>query len=83
MPLQAADANFMLRVLPLDEPLRARLEDFSQLSLPLSDDDKGRLRDLVADQLVVQGFDEHYALTPVGHRLEELIDLLFVEKGAA
>jgi hypothetical protein len=78
MPLKAADADFMLRALPLEGPLRGRLEDFRRLGLPLSDDDKNDLRDLVADQLMTQGFDQEYRLTPIGRRFEELIDLLFV-----
>jgi len=28
-------------------------------------------------------FDESYELTPIGQRLEDLIDLLFVDKGTA
>jgi len=83
MSLKPADAEFMLRILPVRETLRQRLEDFISLGLPLMDGDKGELRDLVADQLVRQGFDKNYDLTPVGQRLEDLIDLLFVDKGAA
>ena len=83
MSLKPSDAEFMLRILPVRETLRQRLEDFISLGLPLMDGDKGELRDLVADQLVRQGFDKNYDLTPVGQRLEDLIDLLFVDKGAA
>jgi len=83
MSLKPADAEFMLRILPVRETLRRRLEDFISLGLPLTDGDKGELRDLVADQLVRQGLDKNYDLTPVGQRLEDLIDLLFVDKGAA
>ncbi len=83
MSLEPADADFMLRTLPLREALRQRLEDLRKLGLPLSDDHKAELRDLVAEQLLVTGFDQNYELTPIGHRLEELIDLLFVDKGAA
>ena len=73
----------MLRVLPLRETLRKRVEDFRKLGLPLSDDTKLELRDLVAEQLLAQGFDKAFEPTPIGHRLEELIDALFVDKGAA
>jgi hypothetical protein len=83
MSRKPADADFMLRILPVRETLRQRLEDFIGLGLPLADDDKGELRDLVAEQLMLQGFDENYELTPIGQRLEDLIDLLFVDKGAA
>jgi len=64
MPLKSADAEFMLRILPVRETLRRRLEDFISLGLPLTDGDKGELRNLVADQLVLQGFDKNYELTP-------------------
>jgi len=83
MPLKRADADCMLRILPVRETLRQRLEDFVSVGLPLTDADKSELRDLVADQLVLQGFDKNYELTPIGQRLEDLIDLLFVDKGAA
>jgi len=73
----------MLRILPVRETLCLRLEDFISLGLPLTDGDKRELRDLVADQLVRQGFDKNYDLTPIGQRLEDLIDLLFTDKGAA
>jgi hypothetical protein len=83
MSLKPADADFMLRILPLGETLRRRLEDFRKLGLPLSDADKVELRELVAEQLQIQGFDQNYHLTPIGHRLEDLIDTLFVDEGAA
>jgi hypothetical protein len=83
MSLKPADADFMLRILPVGETLRRRLEDFRQFGLPLSDADKVELRELVAEQLQIQGFDRDYTLTPIGHRLEDLIDILFVDEGAA
>ena len=83
MTLKPADADFMLRTLTLSAALQRRVEDFRKLGLPISDDDKNELRDLVSDQLIIKGFDEHYELTPIGHRLGELIGALFVDKGAA
>jgi len=83
MPLNRADVDFMIRILPLRETLRRRLEDFRELGLPLSDEHKAELRDLVAEQLQAQGFGRNSELTPIGHRLEDLIDALFVDEGAA
>jgi hypothetical protein len=83
MVLKPSDADFMLRALPLPATLRQRLQDFRRLGLPLTNDDKADLRDLVADQLQIQGFGPDYELTPIGHRLEDLIDALFVDNGAA
>ena len=71
------DADYLLRVLPLEPALRTRLEMFRKGSAPLSDEDRDQLRELVGDRLAVVGFDENYKPTPEGERLEELIDLLF------
>jgi hypothetical protein len=71
------DADYLLRVLPLEQGLRDRLEAFRAGSGALSEDDCSELRELVGDRLCEVGFDEHYGLTPEGARLEELIDLLF------
>ena len=75
--LRPADADYLLRVLPLEDGLRARLEAFRLGSSPLYNDDRADLRDLVGDRLAEVGFDANDRPTPEGMRLEELIDLLF------
>ena len=75
--LRPADADYLLRVLPLDPELRTRLEVFRAGRASLSAADRDRLRELVGNRLSVVGFDAEYRRTPEGARLEELIDLLF------
>ena len=74
--LRSSDADYLLRVLPLSADLRTRLEAFRKSEASLAPADRDRLRELVGDRLVQVGFDENYAPTPEGKRLEELIDLL-------
>jgi hypothetical protein len=71
------DADYLLRVLPLEEGLRARLEAFRRGQAPLYNVDRTELRELVGDRLAAVGFDAEDRPTPEGYRLEELIDLLF------
>jgi hypothetical protein len=75
--LQRVDADYLLRVLPCDEGLRARLEEFRLGRAPLYNADRAELRELVGDRLAVIGFDADDRPTPAGRRLEELINLLF------
>ena len=75
--LRPADADYLLRVLPLDPELRGRLEVFRAGRASLSSADRDSLRELVGKRLVEVGFDAGYRPTPEGTRLEELIDLLF------
>jgi hypothetical protein len=75
--LRPVDANYLLRVLPLEAGLRARLEEFRLGRAPLYNADRAELRELVGDRLVAVGFDADDCPTPEGKRLEELIDLLF------
>ena len=75
--LRPADADYLLRVLRLEDGLRARLEAFRLGSSPLYNNDRAELRDLVGDRLAEVGFDANDRPTPEGMRLEELIDLLF------
>jgi hypothetical protein len=75
--LRPADAHYLLRVLPLEDGLRARLEAFRLGSCPLYNDDRAELRELVGERLADVGFDANDRPTPEGMRLEELIDLLF------
>ena len=75
--LRRVDADYLLRVLPLEEGLRARLEEFRLGRAPLYNADRAELRELVGDRLAAIGFDADDLPTPEGKRLEELIDLLF------
>ena len=75
--LRPVDADYLLRVLPLEEGLRARLEEFRLRRAPLYNEDRAELRELVGDRLAAVGFDHDDHPTPEGKRLEELIDLLF------
>jgi hypothetical protein len=75
--LRPADADYLLRVLPLEDGLRVRLEAFRLGSSPLYNDDRAELRELVGERLAEVGFDANDRPTPEGRRLEELIDLLF------
>jgi hypothetical protein len=75
--LRPVDADYLLRVLPLDEGLRARLEEFRLGRAPLYSADRTELRELVCDRLAAVGFDPDDRPTPEGKRLEELIDLLY------
>jgi hypothetical protein len=75
--LRPVDADYLLRVLPLEAGLRARLEAFRVGQAPLYNADRAELRELVGDRLAEVGFDADYRPTPEGRRLEELIDLLF------
>jgi hypothetical protein len=75
--LRPVDADYLLRVLPLEEGLRARLEEFRVGRAPLYKADRAELRELVGDRLTAVGFDRDDRPTPEGKRLEELIDLLF------
>jgi hypothetical protein len=45
--LRPVDADYLLRVLPLDEGLRARLEEFRLGRAPLYNADRAELRELV------------------------------------
>ena len=75
--LRPADADYLLRVLPLESGLRARLEEFRLGRAPLYNADRAELRELVGDRLADVGFDAEDRPTPECLRLEELIDLLF------
>jgi hypothetical protein len=75
--LRPVDADYLLRVLPLEEDLRGRLEAFRLGRAPLYNADRAELRELVGDRLAAVGFDRDDRPTPEGRRLEELIDLLF------
>jgi hypothetical protein len=75
--LPPVDADYLLRVLPHEESLRARLEDFRLRRAPLYNEDRAELRELVGDRLAAVGFDPDDRPTPEGKRLEDLIDLLF------
>lgn len=75
--LRPVDADYLLRVLPLEEGLRARLQEFRLGRAPLYSADRAELRELVGDRLAGVGFDPDDRPTPEGKRLEELIDLLF------
>jgi hypothetical protein len=77
--LRPVDADYLIRVLPLEDGLRARLEAFRLGRAPLYNADRAELRDLVGDRLVEVGFDTHDRPTPEGRRLEELLDLLFTD----
>jgi hypothetical protein len=79
--LRPVDAEYLLRVLPLEPGLRARLEEFRLGRAPLFNADRAELRELVGDRLVAVGFDADDRPTPEGLRLEELIDLLFTDTG--
>jgi hypothetical protein len=52
------DADYLLRVLPLEEGLRARLEEFRLGRAPLYNADRAELRELVGDRLATVGFDQ-------------------------
>jgi hypothetical protein len=75
--LRPVDADYLLRVLPLEPGLRVRLEEFRSGREPLFNADRAELRDLVGEGLAAVGFDADGRLTSEGERLEELIDLLF------
>jgi hypothetical protein len=75
--LRPVDADYLLRVLPLEAGLRARLEAFRRGEAPLYNADRAELRELVGNRLAEVGFDADDRPTPEGRRLEELIDLLF------
>ena len=75
--LRRVDADYLLRALPLEAGLRARLEEFRLGRAPLYNADRAELRELVGDRLAAIGFDADDRPTPEGKRLEELIDLLF------
>lgn len=75
--LRRVDADYLLRVLPLDDGLRSRLEAFRRGEAPLYNADRAELRELVGDRLAAVGFDADDRPTPEGLRLEELINLLF------
>ena len=77
--LRPVDADYLLRVLPLNPDLRNRLEAFKKGAAFLGRADRDELRELVGDRLAQVGFDENYKPTPEGERLEELIDLLFTD----
>jgi hypothetical protein len=74
--LRPVDVDYLLRVLPLEPGLRARLQEFRLGRAPLLNADRAELQDLVADRLLAVGFDNDDEPTPEGRRLEELIDLL-------
>jgi hypothetical protein len=73
--LRPVDADYLLRLLPLEEDLRARLEEFRLGRAPLYNADRAEPRELVGDSLAAVGFDPADRPTPEGKRLEELIDL--------
>ncbi len=75
--LRPVDADYLLRVLPLEPELRVRLQEFRPGRAPLLNADRAELRDLVGDRLAAVGFGADDRLSPEGKRLEELIDLLF------
>jgi hypothetical protein len=75
--LRSVDADYLLRVLPLEPGLRVRLQEFRLGRAPLLNADRAELRDLVGERLAAVGFDADGRPTPEGMRLEELIDLLF------
>jgi hypothetical protein len=77
--LRPADADYLLRTLPLESGLRGRLEEFRLGRAPLYNTDRAELRELVGDRLAEVGFDADDRPTPEGLRLEELIDLLFTD----
>jgi hypothetical protein len=77
--LRPVDADYLLRVLPLENGLRARMEDFRLGRAPLYNEDRAELRELVGDRLAAIGFDPDDRLTAEGKRLEELINLLFTD----
>jgi len=79
--LRPVDADYLLRVLPLDPGLRVRLQEFRSGRAPLLNADRAELRGLVGNRLVECGFDSDDRPTPEGERLEELIDLLFTDTG--
>lgn len=75
--LRRVDADYLLRVLPLDPGLRGRVQEFRAGRTPLLNADRAELRELVGNRLAEVGFDADDRHTPEGERLEELIDLLF------
>ena len=75
--LRAPDAAYLLRVLPLEPGLQAKLRAFGAGTGSLSDEDCETLRELVGDRLAAVGFGPDSEPTPEGLRLEELIDQLF------
>jgi len=78
--LRPVDADYLLRVLPLEPGLRARLEEFRLGRAPLFNADRSELRELVEDRLMAVGFDADDEPTPEGLRLEELIGLLGTDR---
>ena len=79
--LRPVDADYLLRMLPLEPSLRLRLEEFRAGRAPLLNADRAALQDLVGDRLVEVGFDAEDRITPEGERLEELIGVLFTDTG--
>ena len=77
MKLRPLDADYLLRVLELAPELRERLVAFRERRAELSPADRDDLRELVADRLMLVGFDEKSEPTPEGRRLEDLIDALY------
>jgi hypothetical protein len=77
--LKYQDLDFMIKVLPLSEAQKKKLDTATgKLKIEISDDLADSLRDLCSERLDEHGFDENYDPTPEGKKLEELIDKLFV-----
>lgn len=74
--LHPSDVDYLLRNLDLGAGLRTRLEAFGQGGADLSIEDRDELRELVADRLMMVGFDADYNPTQEGLMLEKFIDLL-------
>ena len=80
MPLLTpADAGYLLRVLPLPQQLKRRLDAFQQGQGVLTTDDQDDLRELVEDRLAAVGFEVDGRLTPAGERLADVLELLFTD----